>query len=249
MLEQDGRRLLFDPFLTRGGEDTRALSAEFSAAETILVTHGHFDHISDIPAVLGKARRNAAVYCTAAPKQTLISLGVDGARIRAVSPGDVFDFAPFSVRVLEGSHIVFDLRLIAKTLINPRIVRYRDSFLRILKENKKFPEAGETVIFEITAEGARVILLGSLGLDDGTAYPIAPDLLIMPLAGRSDADKLALRLVERIRPKRVLLDHTDDAFPPITSEVQTGPFTALMKERHPHIPIVGREAYMQWVDI
>jgi hypothetical protein len=101
----------------------------------------------------------------------LISKGVDEAHVQKIIPGDILNFGPFEVRVLKGKHIVFDIGLIIKTLINPRILLNLGNFKYILKQNKQCAEAGETVVYDIGASCKRILLMGSLNLDDNTDYP------------------------------------------------------------------------------
>ena len=77
LLEQDGTELLFDPFLSLNNKCFKPPVEELAAIENILVTHGHLDHIADIPAILKQGTGTATVYCTAKPRETLISKGVD----------------------------------------------------------------------------------------------------------------------------------------------------------------------------
>src|SRR5438552_13871844 len=55
LLESDGRRVLIDPFLT--GNPAAAVKAEEVAADFILVSHGHGDHVGDTIAI---AKRTGA---------------------------------------------------------------------------------------------------------------------------------------------------------------------------------------------
>src|SRR3982751_46435 len=52
-LEADGKTILVDPFLT--GNPKAAASAEEVAADAILLTHGHADHIGDTVAIAKRA--------------------------------------------------------------------------------------------------------------------------------------------------------------------------------------------------
>ena len=253
LLEEDGRQLLFDPFIPINKKIFIPEMKELSSPEIILVTHGHLDHIVDIPAILKHSGGKTLVYCTAKPEETLISKGVDKKRIRRISPGDALDFGPFRVRVLKGKHIVFNKALIAKTFLNPRILLYSGFLKLMLKENKICAEAGETVVFDISIAsqnstvGKRVILMGSLNLDDNTEYPKGADLLIMPFQGRSDLGTYAMPFIARLEPRKILLDHFDDAFPPISSSVDTRPFIANMKEKFPNIPVICPKAGPEWI--
>ena len=179
----------------------------------------------------------------------LVGKGVDETRIRQIKPGDRLGFGPFEVRVLKGKHIVFDKGLVIKTLFNPRVVTKRNNLRYLLKENRSCVEAGETVAYDIGAAGKRVLLLGSLNLDDNTEYPKGADLLVLPFQGRSDLSKYAMPFIERLEPKKVLLDHFDDSFPPISSSVKTAPFVQLMRQKHPGVPVICPGAGVEWIDI
>jgi L-ascorbate metabolism protein UlaG (beta-lactamase superfamily) len=249
LLEQDGTSLLFDPFLSLSDKGYRPSVDELAVVEHVLVTHGHLDHIIHIPDIIEHSDGKTMVYCTAKPREVLISKGVDGNRIHEVKPEDVLQFAPFEVRVLNGKHIVFDSRLIIKKLLNPRILTTWNSARYLLKENKICVEAGETVVYDISVADQRILLFGSLNLDDQKEYPTGTDLLILPFQGRSDITKYAVSFIERLQPKRVLLDHYDDTFPPISSEVSTGRFISVMRQKHPDIPIICTQAGAEWIEV
>jgi L-ascorbate metabolism protein UlaG (beta-lactamase superfamily) len=238
LLEQDRTKLLFDPFFFLRGKCFKPPVDELSAIENILVTHGHLDHIADIPAILKQTVGTATVYCTAKPRETLISKGVDETRIRQIKPGDHLSFDPFEVRVLKGKHISFNIGLVIKTFLSPRVIANLDNLRYLRKENRICVEAGETVVYDISAANKRVLLLGSLNLDDDTENPAGADLLILPFQGRSDISKYAMQFIDRLQPKKVLLDHFDDAFPPISSNVRTGLFISLMRRKHPDILVI-----------
>ena len=243
LLEYEGTRLLFDPFLFCAINGCKPPIDEFSHIENILVTHGHFDHIADIPAILKQGTGTAMVYCTAKPRETLIAKGVDETRVQRITPGDHLRFGPFEVRVLKGKHIAFDIWLVIKTFFNARIVTNWNNLQYILRENRMCVEAGETVVYDISAADKRILLLGSLNLDDAVEYPQGADLLILPFQGRSDINKYAMSFIDRLRPKKVLLDHFNDTFPPISAHVETEFFIALMRRKYPDIPVICPRAY------
>jgi L-ascorbate metabolism protein UlaG (beta-lactamase superfamily) len=249
LLEQDATKLLFDPFFFLRGKCFKPPVDELSAIENILVTHGHLDHIADIPAILKQGVGTTTVYCTAKPQETLISKGVDETRIQQITPGDHLSFGPFEVRVLKGKHIVFNIGLVIKTFLNPRVLTNWNNLRYLQNENRICAEAGETVVYDISAADKRILLLGSLNLDDDTEYPKGADLLILPFQGRSDISKYAMPFIDRLQPKKVLLDHFDDAFPPISSHVKTGLFISLMRRKHPDIPVICPQAGAGWIDI
>ncbi|MCL2772048.1 MAG: MBL fold metallo-hydrolase [Oscillospiraceae bacterium] len=143
LLEQNGTQLLFDPFLSLNDKLFKPPMDELSAVVNILVTHGHLDHIVDIPTILEHGNVTSTVYCTAKPMETLISKGVASERINKIAPDDVLNFGPYEVCVLKGKHIVFDRRLIMKTLINTRILSYWHNCIYMLRENRQCVEAAK----------------------------------------------------------------------------------------------------------
>ena len=247
LIEQDGVRLLFDPFLSRNDKTFKPSVNELAEAEKIFVTHGHLDHIVDIPAIMERNDGRATIYCTQTPRKTLISKGVDSDRIHAVKPGDVFLFPPFEIRVLRGRHIVFDAMRIIQTFLNPRMIRYMKNLRDLLKENRASTESGETLIYEISVPGERILLLGSLNLDDDAEYPEGVDLLILPFQGRSDITRYAVKFIERLRPKKVFLDHFDDTFPPVSSRVKTARFIHKTQRDFPAVTVICRQAGPEWI--
>ena len=249
LLEQDGTQLLFDPFLSLSDKVFKPPMDELSAIDNILVTHGHLDHIVDIPAILKRGDGGASVYCTTGPQKALVSKGVEENRIHIITPGDVLNFGPFEVRVLKGKHIVFNKRLLIKTFLSPRVFIYSNNLKYMLKENQIYAEAGETVIYDIRVSNKRIFLMGSLNLDDHTEYPKGADLLILPFQGRSDVCKYALPFIDRLQPKKVLLDHFDNTFPPISSSVKTERFLSLMRQKHPDIPVICPRASAGWIEM
>jgi L-ascorbate metabolism protein UlaG (beta-lactamase superfamily) len=249
LLEQDGTKLLFDPFLPLNDKCFKPPEDELSAVQNILVTHSHLDHIASIPAILKRSARTAVVYCTAKPREVLISKGVGETRIQQIKPGVCLGFGPFEVRVLKGKHIAFNKGLVFKTLFNSRVVTYRNNLRYMQKENKICVEAGETVAYDIGVADKRILLLGSLNLDDNTEYLKGTDLLILPFQGRSDLAKYAIPFIDRLKPKKVLLDHFDDTFPPISSNVNTGPFISLMRRKYPDIQVICTQPGAEWIDI
>ena len=62
-------------------------------------------------------------------------------------------------------------------------------------------------MYEVHAEGKRVQVMGSLGLQEDQEYPQGADLLILPFQGSEFLEAVALEVVERLQPKRILLDH------------------------------------------
>ena len=90
-------------------------------------------------------------------------------------------------------------------------------------------------MYEVSCGGKRIQVLGSLGLDAHTEYPAGADVLILPFQGRSGLEKYALGIVRRLSPRMVLLDHYDNAFPPVSDDIYTEDFIKILSAQE-HIP-------------
>ena len=234
LIETDGGLLAVDPFpgLPLGGWKGRPLpeAETFRRAGSVLATHGHFDHILCIPELYRDTATR--VYASAAPCATLRRMGFDPARLTEIGPGWPGGVEGLRIRALQGRHCRFDARTVLRTVFRPRFFAHLGHMLRLEAAHRRCPERGETLFFELSdSDQTRLQVLGSLGLDPGVDYPTGADALVMAFQGRSDLEEKGLEIAARLRPKRVLLDHWDDAFPPMSSEVPTARFCALVRER------------------
>ncbi|MCM1143897.1 MAG: MBL fold metallo-hydrolase [Blautia sp.] len=236
LIESGQDRILLDPFLPLKGADNHPSLADYAKEDAILITHGHIDHLGSIPRILEEA--DATVYCSSLPASTLEKRGVDSDQIAVISPGNPLLFGQMKVTPLPGKHIRFDAGLIRHTLINPLILRYFGNFLWLLFRNPFYPEGKETLAFQIDAEDKRILVLGSLNLKENTEYPQNVDVLILPYQGASDLMTPALAILDKIRPKAVILDHFDNAFPPISRRVDTHALKKALAEHYPDLPVI-----------
>jgi L-ascorbate metabolism protein UlaG (beta-lactamase superfamily) len=232
-----GASILFDPFLPLQGSGNDGLASKYRQAKSVFITHGHLDHLSDVPRLYEDL--GVLVHCTLTPAKTLESLGFDMKKVVLAKPGDSFEDGAFRVAAKKGRHVSFDLRLVLETLLSPRMARFRSNAAMLFKLNKMFPEASETVAYEVEAASKTLLILGSLGLAGNEDYAETPDCLVLPYQGSSRLLGIASSIVERIKPKMVLLDHFDDSFPPISREVDVSPFIAHMRRIAPEVRVVA----------
>ncbi len=217
-------RLLFDPFVPLKGSAVNVGIGDYDGFTDIFVTHGHLDHILNIPEIV---RRNpdTMVYCTETPFETLLGKGVPREALTLIRYGQTLSVRGFSVRVLHGRHAVLPSATLARLAYMLRSPA-RGNLPHIIRENRLCRENGETVFYQLEAEGKSVSLMGSLNLRSEADYPTGSDLLVLPYNGWEDNFPPAVQIIERLKPKRVVLDHYDDTFPPLTMPVDMAPILA-----------------------
>ena len=231
-IESGGVTIAVDPFvgMPPGMSDAERLKTEradiFRAVDAVLVTHGHFDHIYDIAALY--AGTDTPIYATKTPIGTLRAQGLSDTQLGLITPAREFAVGDFHITAYQSRHCTFDLAVILKTVFRRATLRRPKRLIELLRLNKAYPEGGETLMYEIEAEGRRVQLMGSMGMAEGVDYPVGADLLILPFQGTGNPARTVAPIVARLRPKRILLDHYDDAFPPMSAQIKTEDFEKKM---------------------
>ena len=234
-LSHEGHSALFDPFMSFNQVLPRPSLEELIACGDIFITHGHFDHLVIVPELM--ALGSQRVFCSQTAAETLKREGVDESRITRIKPGQSIEKGTLNIKVYRSEHIRFDLTLIANTLFSRRTLANFNTFKQLAKEAKRFP-MGEVLAYEIGTGGKKVFHLGSLNLSPDEDYPTGADLLSLPFQGRSDLDLYALQFIDRLKPKALLLQHTCDSFPPVSSQVSTESFIIKMAEQYPAIKVI-----------
>ncbi|MGN0302507.1 MAG: MBL fold metallo-hydrolase [Anaerotardibacter sp.] len=218
-LKSEKDSILFDPFVPVEKSPVHTNIQTYYPFKTIIVTHGHMDHISSIPEIWRVSSPH--IYCTKTPYQSLQKFGVNEKSLYCIGPGQTFQIGPFSVTTYHVHHIVFDRELIESTLFNPRTIALRKDLLKEGIAHLHCPENHEILAYLVEAEGLSVFVMGSLGLLDEVEYPTGMDLLVLPYQGQTHLELPALEVIERLCPKTILLDHFDDTFPPLSKTVDT----------------------------
>lgn len=220
-------QLLIDPFIPYPESRVKVDADAFGECSRILVSHGHFDHISSIPALV---RPDTLISCTNAPYRTLCRMGVAKSHLHRIKAGDTFSDGNFRVTAIKGSHSRLNAGNILKTLCSRRVLQNRNGLLRKLRTIAACREKHETICYLIEVYGRRILILGSLSLAADTAYPVGVDLAFFPYQGFGSLCNNAADICGKLRPRAILLTHFDDTFPPFSSEIDPAEFTAAMKK-------------------
>ena len=234
-----GHELALDPNLTRGAGATPALALrveELAAASLVLVSHGHFDHVQDAAAVA-----IAAGARVVAPRACLAGLeraGVAAERLAACEASPQVAWAGGTIRVVPSRHIRFDARMVLGTV--GRVIR-GGILRRLWRLVRRFPMGSNSdFLLELGAE--RVLFSGSGGGGWEARAALAPTTFLLPFAGRTDIVNYALAGLRVVRPRRVVLHHFDDFFPPFSRPYPVAEFSARVRAELPEVELVVPEA-------
>lgn len=218
-IETKVTKVLFDPYVPLRGSKVKTKVEDYAGFKNIVITHAHFDHIGSITMLFKEEPRE--IYGTQATYTALVKLGIPEEHIHIISPGDELCFGDIKIKAYQGRHIKFDRKLLLKTIFSLRNIRYFLNLFPILKTCLICKEKKETLGYLIETEEKKIFAMGSLNLDSDTEYPTDMDYLFLPYQGRSALLQPALEVIEKLKPKSILLDHYDDTFPPLSRLIDT----------------------------
>jgi len=234
-IEDRNSHFLIDPYLSRVSlsRPVQTLKPEdISAAGQIFISHGHFDHLSDVPAIM--AAGQSSVYCSQTAAATLMRDGADSGRIHAItSNGFTADFGGYRAQAFFSRHVKFDVPLIARTLWRMGPAGY--SRISNAGISRRYP-LGQVLSWRFDINGYSIHHFGSAGsppeeLERLAANPL--DLLLVPLQGHTRICDIALEYVRVLKPRLVIPHHQDDFYPPISTAVDIRPFVMKVCESCP----------------
>ncbi|SEP52758.1 MBL fold metallo-hydrolase [Amycolatopsis saalfeldensis] len=239
----DGRSektVLIDPWLTRfktgtytpqGADPKTPLSVDRALidhhvdsgqlrADHILVTHGHYDHLTDVPYLA--ERTGATVFGTETHLSLMAALGAPEDQLAVASGGEYFAFDGYTVRILRSLHSATGARAqVPFPGTRPLSRRDRPQTIEDLLE-------GGTLAYLVTGGGASVLDFGGSNYVESELAGLAPDVLLMPTGGAAVAGYAARLLGVTGYPRYVAATHWDDFDLPLTDPPKdAGGLTAL----------------------
>jgi L-ascorbate metabolism protein UlaG (beta-lactamase superfamily) len=242
-IETEGGVFLIDPYLSRNADARPVLPfgpEGVTDGDEIFLSHGHFDHIADVPQI---ARQTGAkVYCSVIAAEALRRRGVPDTQLVVARDGSVFDFGVYRAGCFHSAHVRFDLPLVVRTFL--RSIPSIPAKIQQLPRLRRWPQ-GQVLSwrFTLTAESDRVVHhFGSAGCTEDELARLAtlgtPDVLLFPLQGHTHICEIAARIVERLKPRVVIPHHHDDFYPPISQAVDIAPFVEAVGRLSPPVEVI-----------
>jgi L-ascorbate metabolism protein UlaG (beta-lactamase superfamily) len=217
----NGFTLLVDPYLSRIPvvkvlfcrikPDEQKVFNQITAADAILVTHSHFDHLMDVPLIAKKF--GSPVYGSPNTCSLLERCAVPLSNIRTAAPGDAFSIGPFNVTVRKSSHSYIPFlynRKLPKTPDPPChafdfVLDFHYSY-RIGAGSRTYltdpgREAGKDavdVLFINTLQGSRIVRNILNSIDAKVVVPLHWDNYFKPISNSCRAPGWGLWPVRRI---------------------------------------------------
>ncbi|WP_028924713.1 MBL fold metallo-hydrolase [Pseudonocardia acaciae] len=215
--------VLVDPWLTRfrtgaytpaGADpatpitvDTALLDRYVTKADAIVVTHGHYDHLPDVPHIA--ARTGATVFGNETHCNLLRALDAPAEQLNQVRGGERVDYGSYRIDVVPSVHSMTGPRArVPFPGSRPGAVPPRPRTIADLVE-------GGTLGYEITLGGRSVLALGGANYLERELAGRRPDAVLLPVGGGSVPDYVP-RLLDLLgHPATVLPTHWDNFDEPL----------------------------------
>ncbi|MCQ2771247.1 MAG: MBL fold metallo-hydrolase [Clostridia bacterium] len=218
LISSENSQVLIDPFIPMRGGPLKVDIDEYSKHTNILITHAHFDHIGSLPLFIDKSKK---IYGTQAVATSLAKLMSPDYNFIPIKPNDEFNIDDLRIQVFKSKHSSLDTKLRLRTIFSFRHLFFIPNLITMSKLAPKCKENKEIIAYLISNGTTSIFILGSLGIDENTTYPNNVDYLVLPYQGCSDLKSEAIKIIDTIQPKNIIIDHCDDTFPSLTKKIDT----------------------------
>jgi L-ascorbate metabolism protein UlaG (beta-lactamase superfamily) len=229
------RSILFDPYLSRipcldrtgrldpalplrpDRDQVERVAADrlAGAPELVLLSHGHFDHVADVPQLLARpawGKDRIRTVCDETVRHLLTAMGAPRPRmddVIQVKGGEYLQFDGYTVEVFRSLHSRLpDHGCFApgRRLSAPE----RPAVLGDLVE-------GDTLAYQVSVEGGpSVLLMGASNFVERELAGIRPDVALVPMSGHSAVHRYVQRLLRAVGdPPLLIPTHHDDLATPL----------------------------------
>lgn len=217
-LRSDGQTVLIDPWLTRfhtgtytpAGADPNTpitvdrdlIDANITTADLILVTHGHYDHLPDIPHIA--ERTGATVLGTETHCNLLRALGAPPPQLSVVRGGERLRFGAVDVTVVPSLHSATGPR--ARVAFPGTVPSNHTPKPLVIADLLE----GGTLAYHVTIGGFSVMNFGGANYLPHELRGLRPDCLLLPTGGAAIPRYVAELFDLLGHPRFVLPTHWDD---------------------------------------
>ncbi len=236
---QDGT-LLVDPYVSRNAQARPSHVASIDSlgpADAVILSHGHFDHAADLPELA--KRHPMPIHACPRSCRNLAFRGIPEPLLHPIEAGQLLEIGPFQILPFPIHHVRYGAGLVLRTL--KRIGVTAPTYLPLLKD---WP-CGQPFAFRIIIDQISLMHMGTAGATPAELDRIAADrrdeVLLIALQGNDRIHEISAAIVDRLRPNRVIPQHHDDFYPPVSQEVPLPPFTDLVRQCQPHTLVTPLE--------
>jgi L-ascorbate metabolism protein UlaG (beta-lactamase superfamily) len=193
--------------------DVAAIDAHVQRADFVLVTHTHYDHVLDVPAIALKT--HATVIGTESTENVLRAYKVPEEQLITVRGGEDYEFGTFSLKVIPSLHSPLDHKHYFSSEKAP------EGMKAPLTLRQMHPEGG-TLAYLIRFHGHQILAFGGMNYIEREIEGLEPDVVLVgAAASRKEINDYSGRLMRDLHfPALVLPTHWDNFTAPFGASQQ-----------------------------